>query len=327
MTTPSPNGIGPRTVPSTRSSIRSSAIAPATTAGASRSETRIHSAVAAKTTIETWNGEGVRTRQISTVSRGGCFTAATQRFRPRSLLPSARRAYDQVRMRAYLVVLAWLWHPVFVAGANAGVLHGKIELPARLPDRAPPASKAFLDRIENPFLPVRTENIVQQLVVVVEGDAKPAAPPQVTWNLVGESFGRSVIAAPVGAEVVIKNQSRTSRTLTAAEDPKLLPLGPINPTATKSFRVTEANKVFTIGDKDAPHLIGRVVVVASQYIAYPDESGRYDIPDVPAGTYKVRIWFRTGWLQKPDDQVAVAAKGKTELNLKLPADAFAAKAK
>jgi len=230
-------------------------------------------------------------------------------------------------MRVYLVMLGCLGQLAFVAAVDAGVLSGKIELPARLPERAAPASKGFLDRIENPFLPVQSENIVQQLVVVAEGEAKPVAPPQVTWDLVGESFARSVIAAPIGAEVVIKNQSRTSRTLTAAEDPKLLPLGPINPTATKSFRVTEAGKVFTIRDKDAPHLIGRVIVVPSQYIAYPDESGRYEIPDVPAGTYKVKIWYRAGWLQKPDDQVNVAAKGKTELNLKLPADAFAAPAK
>lgn len=227
-------------------------------------------------------------------------------------------------MRVYLVVLAWLGLLLVVAGADAGVLYGKIELPARLPERAAPASKAFLDRIENPFLPVQSENLMQHMVVVAEGEAKPESPPQVTWELVGESFSRPVIAAPLGAEVVIKNQSRASRTLAAAEDPKLLPLGPMNPTATKSFRVTEANKVFTIGDKDAPHLIGRVVVVPSQYIAYPDESGRFEISEVPAGTYKVKIWYRTGWLQKQDDQVTVAAKAKTELNPKLRADTLTA---
>ena len=161
-----------------------------------------------------------------------------------------------------------------------------------------------------------------KLVAAVAADDRA-----LTLELVGESFSRPVIAAPIGAEVVIKNQSKTSRTLVATEDPKLIPLGPMNPTATKSFRVTEGGKVFTIGDKDAPHLIGRVIVVPSQYIAYPDDSGRYEISDVPMGTYKVRIWYGTGWLKKPDDQVTVAAKGKTELNPKLRADAFAAAAK
>lgn len=223
--------------------------------------------------------------------------------------------------------VAWLGLLPFAVQANGGVLYGKIEFPARLPERAPPTTKAFLDRTENPFLPVRSENVAQQMVIVAEGDAKPTSPPQVTWDLVGESFARPVIAAPIGAEVVIKNQSRTSRTLTAAEDPKLLPLGPVNPTATKSFRAVEADKVFTISDKDAPHLVGRLVVVPSQYIAYPDETGRFEIADIPPGSYKVKIWFRTGWINRSADEVAVAAKGKTELNPKLRADAFTAAAK
>ena len=215
----------------------------------------------------------------------------------------------------------------FAAPASAGVLYGKIEFPARLPERAPPATRAFLDRIENPFLPVRAEPFTRDMVVVAEGETKPAAPAQVIWELVGESFARPVIAVPVGAEVVIKNQSRTARTLAAAEDPKLLPLGPMNPTATKSFRAAEAGKSFTVGDKDAPHLVGRMVIVPTQYVAYPDESGRFEVADIPTGNYKVKIWFRTGWVQRPDDEISVAAKGKTELNPKLRADAFAAPAK
>lgn len=230
-------------------------------------------------------------------------------------------------MRLSFAFQAWIGLLPLAAQATAGVLVGKIEFPTRLPERAPPSTRAFLDRIENPFLPVRGENLTQHMVIVVEGEAKPASPPQVIWELVGETFARPVIAVPVGSEVVIKNQSRTARTLTAAEDPKLLPLGPTNPTATKSVRVTEAGKVFTLGDKDAPHLVGRMVVVATPYVAYPDETGRFEVADLPAGNYKVKIWFRTGWIQRPDDEVSVAAKGKTEINPKLRADAFAATAK
>lgn len=251
----------------------------------------------------------------------------SQGFRPRSLPPSVHRAYDPDRMRLSLAFQIWIGVLPLAAQASAGVLYGKIEFPTRLPERAPPVTRAFLDRIENPFLPVRAENLSQHMVVVVEGEAKPSAPPQVTWELVGESFARPVIAVPVGSEVVIKNQSRTARTLSAVEDPKLLPLGPMNPTSTKSFRAVEAGKVFTVGDKDAPHLVGRVVVVPTQYVAYPDETGRFEVSDIPTGNYKVRIWFRTDWIKRPDDQVSVAAKGKTELNPKLRAEAFAASAR
>ncbi|HEY0251776.1 MAG TPA: hypothetical protein VGC41_09625, partial [Kofleriaceae bacterium] len=99
---------------------------------------------------------------------------------------------------------------------------GKIDLPAALPHRPPPGSagaapKGFVDRTENPVTPVHSINVTQRMIVVVEGGDTPVAPPRVQWNLVGESFTHSVIAAPAGADVVIVNQSKTARTLVSKE--------------------------------------------------------------------------------------------------------------
>lgn len=209
--------------------------------------------------------------------------------------------------------------------AHAGSLHGKLDLPT-IPERPPPATKGFLDRVENPLAPVHALNVTQQMVIVVEGDEKPVSPGQLNWELVGESFARPVIAAPAGAEVVIKDTSKTARTLIAKEDPKLIPQGPINPTGTKSFRVNDVGKVYTVGDKDAPHLVGKLVVVNTQFIAYPDETGHFEINDIPAGNYKLKIWYRDGWIERPDDAVDVTQKGKTDFNPKVPAGAFSAPA-
>ena len=215
-------------------------------------------------------------------------------------------------LRALLVLL------LVPSAASAGTLVGKLELP-QAPERPAAASKGFLDRVENPLAPLQATNVPHQMVIVVEGDEKPATPPQVTWDLLGDSFGRPVIAAPAGAEVVIKNSSKTAHTLVAKEDPKLVPPGPINPTGPKSFRATDPGKVYTITDPDAPYLQGKLVVVNTQYIAYPDDSGKFQIDDIPAGAYKVKIWYRDGWLERPDDAVTVNAKGKTELNPKITA--------
>ena len=204
------------------------------------------------------------------------------------------------------------------SAASAGTLTGKLELP-QAPERPAAATKGFLDRVENPLAPLQPTNVPRQMVIVVEGDEKPATPPQVTWDLLGDSFGRPVIAAPAGAEVVIKNSSKTAHTLVAMEDPKLVPPGPINPTGPKSFRATDPGKVYTITDPDAPYLRVKLVVVNTQYIAYPDDSGKFQIDDIPAGAYKVKIWYHDGWLDRPDDSVTVNAKGKTELNPKITA--------
>ena len=204
------------------------------------------------------------------------------------------------------------------ASVRAGTLVGKLELPAA-PARPEPPARGFLERAENPLLPVKPVAVTPRLVVELVGDEKPAAPPQVTWRLVGESFERPVVAVPAGSEVVILDNSKTARTLIAKEDPKLIPPGPINPSGTKPFRVTEAGKVYTIGDPDAPHLVGTLIVVNTLYVGYPDESGHFQIADVPPGAYRLRIWYGGQLLDRPDDSVNVSAKGKTEVNPRIPA--------
>ncbi len=206
--------------------------------------------------------------------------------------------------------------------ALANPVVGKLELPPA-PERPPLTTKGFLDPVENPSKPVRSVDLGPLLLVVLESEGKPASPGQVIWELVGESFARPVIGVPIGAEVVIKNVSKTARTLVAAEDPKLITGGPINASGSRPFRVSEA-KIYTVGDKDAPHLKGKVVGVSSMYIANVEVTnnvGRFELPEVAEGTYKVRIFYKDGWLDRPDDAVTVPAKAKakTEVNVKVTA--------
>jgi hypothetical protein len=213
--------------------------------------------------------------------------------------------------------------------AVAGTVYGRLELPPP-PERGPVIAKGFLDRVENPLVEVKKPNIAPYLVVALEGDGKPGvAPPEVKWDLVGESFSRPVIAVPVGAEVVIKNRTKLSWTIGAAEDAKLI-AGPLNPQGTKSFRAT-APAIYTIGDKDAPHLKGKLVVVNTPHVAWLDDNGRFEITNVADGSYKLRVFYydpaaeahggTSDWLAFTAD-VVVASKGRTnrtEFNAKLPA--------
>lgn len=244
-------------------------------------------------------------------------------FRPRRLRAESPPAYDPSGM--FRGRWAWVVLLPLAGAAHAGTVTGKLELPAVT--RPPLQMKGFLDRVENPLAPVKPPAVARQMVVVLEGEEKPVSPPQVVVELLGESFSKPVIAAPAGAEVLIKNVSKMARTLVAAEDPKLVPQGPINPTGPKSFRVTDVGKVYTIGDKDAPHLKLKVVVVNAKYIGYPDDTGRFQIEDVPAGAYKVKVWYQDGWVKRDDETINVGAKGKTDVNPKIPASALAPAAK
>jgi len=209
------------------------------------------------------------------------------------------------------------------SAAHAGSLTGKLELPAA-PDRPKLVNKGFLDRVKNPLVEPRPVSVGPNLIVVLDAEAPaPGSNIQVTWELAGDSFVKPVIGVPVGAEVVIKNTSKTARSLTSPEDPKLVPAGPINPGGPKSFRTTEA-KTYTITDVDAAHVKGKLLVVTTPYIAYVDEGGKFEVPDLPPGNYKLRIYFfhpttqKDGWLERPDDAVVIPAKGKGEITAKVP---------
>ena len=208
-------------------------------------------------------------------------------------------------IRASLLAIAFAMIPVT---ARAGTLAGKVELPPA-PERPPLAVKGFLDRMENPLANVRQPSVAPYIVVVLEGEGKPPPPDpgQVNWDLAGDSLLPPVLVAPVNANIVIKNQSRSPRTLVAAEDPKLIPPGPVNPTGPKSFRVPTAN-VYTVGDKDAPYLRGMLVVVNTPYIAAVDATGAFKL-DAPAGSYKLRVFYRDKWTTV-EETVNIPAKGK-----------------
>ncbi len=199
--------------------------------------------------------------------------------------------------------------------AVAGTVTGKLETPPA-PDRPPPSTRGFLERIENPIAPPKKVAITPYVVVALDGGAAADAPGQRVWELVGESFAAPVFGVPAGAEVLIKNVSRTARSFSALEDDKLVPRDPINPNGTRSFRVTEP-KVYTIADRDAAHLRGVLVVVPGKFVTTVDDSGRFTFTDVPEGTYKLRVFYKDAWSDAATD--VTVGKGKTEVNPKLPA--------
>ncbi len=228
-----------------------------------------------------------------------------------------------MRVRTSAVALALAWVSVSGAGgARAGVVNGKLDVPP--PPERPVLTRGFLEPVANPLAGLRPYNVMPLIVVVLEGDEKPATPPRITWNLLGESFGRPVIAAPAGSEIVIQNGSHSDRRLHALDggkDTKLLD-GVINPGGPKTFKAPDAGKVLDIGDPEAPFLRGTVVVVNTAFIGYPDEAGKFEISDVPEGNYHVKVFYKDHWLDV-DQTVNVVAKGKTDINPKVPPGAFA----
>jgi hypothetical protein len=184
--------------------------------------------------------------------------------------------------------------------------------------------KAFLDRTENPYLGGKTFDPMPYLVVVLEKDGVTLpTPPQVKWKLLGESFDRPLLPVMAGSEVVIQNEGRRSPTLYVQGNEDLLPKTPLNRKGERAFKVTDAGKLLTVVDDDTPYLTGSVLVLDTPYFAgavsvgKAGTDGKYAISGVADGSYKLKVWYRTGWLDGYEVDVDVK-DGKASKDLTLP---------
>ncbi|MBE7454876.1 MAG: hypothetical protein HS111_40200 [Kofleriaceae bacterium] len=210
------------------------------------------------------------------------------------------------------------------APAAAGTVSGKLELPPGPPERPPVRGKAFVDRTPNPLTPVRPVDPLPSIIIALEPapttQYTPPPPAAVIWDLLGESFTRPVFPVRVGGEVLIRNKGRSSPVLVAAGQPQLLVRKPLNPTAELLFIPGTAPGPVEIVDETSPHLRGRLVVMPSPFFAVPNARGEFEVPAVPPGEWVIKVWYDTGWLDRPDERITVpAGDKKTEVTLKLPA--------
>lgn len=220
------------------------------------------------------------------------------------------------------VALALAMTAGLASPALAGTVTGRVELPPAEKREASPI-RGYLEPADNAILPVQPFNPTPFMLVVLEAQQPidVAAPPQASYELRGESFSKPVIGVVKGQEVVIRNSSLGPRSLTVQEDPTLIPKGTLNVTGTKSFRIAEAGKIYTIVDPSVPYLRGCIVSVSSPYHATLDREGRFSFDDVPAGSYKARVFFRDHWLSSETNvSVPSGPRGKVEVRIPVPAD-------
>jgi len=179
-------------------------------------------------------------------------------------------------------------------------------------------------RAKNPLKPPRALDPSGQLVIVLDGgpvDDSDKKPRSRTYEIVGENFATDIFPVVVGSKVEIKNKGRKSPRLTSPTHPDIVPGDPINKSG---VRVTEAiakvGAPVEIRDADSVHLVGHIVAFEHGYFALPDYTGNFSIEGVPPGSWKVKVWYRDGWLPIPETTVNVVAKrGAKGVKVKIPA--------
>ncbi len=205
--------------------------------------------------------------------------------------------------------------------AHAGPVSGTVTVPAGAGGKRPQVGKAYLARIDNPLVPVKPVDPMPFIVVVLHKDGLVLPPsPQYQLELRGESFDRPLLPVVAGAEVEIRNQknSRKSPTLFVDGQPDLLAETPLNPGATRAFKVgSDVDRVLFLRDAKMPNLQATILVLSTPYFATPDADGKYAIKGVEPGKYTVKVWYRDGWVEGSETTVDVDAKDASTKNLEL----------
>src|SRR5206468_1218634 len=95
-------------------------------------------------------------------------------------------------------------------------------------------------------------------------------------------------------------------------EPDLIQKGALNPIGAKTVKTSKPG-VLVVREEELPGLIGRIVVLQSPYFAQPDAAGKFEIKDVPAGSYTVKVWYLDHFVERVNETIAVEAKGKVDV--------------
>jgi plastocyanin len=147
---------------------------------------------------------------------------------------------------------------------------------------------------------------LDETVVYLKGVKAPEAPKSASMDQKGLKFVPHVLVVAKGDTVKFLNHDNVAHNVYSPDvDP--YNLGTFKQDEERTHTFTEEG-AYTQLCALHPEMLGYIYVAPTRYAAVVDAKGRYDIKDVPPGSYEVAIW--NAHLKGPSQKVTVAA-GKT----------------
>ena len=209
--------------------------------------------------------------------------------------------------------------------AGEGDVEGKVVFKPNKLGKPPVRNQGFLERLENPLRPVRSFNPRPYMVVVlsdgpVDEEAKKAPGGKVRYHLVGESFEKPLLPVIEGTRVEIVNSTTRKVTLFTPDDDAMAEPYTFNPRGMRDFKASTSADVIVIRSETTRHLEGRVVAFPHRYFVPVDRRGRFEIKDVPEGNWKVKVWYRDGWIEGVEQTIEVEKRRTADVDLTIAPD-------
>ena len=211
------------------------------------------------------------------------------------------------------------------AHAGEGDIEGKIVVNPDKLGKPPTRNQGFIERLENPLRPIRSFRPWPNMVaVLVEGpiDDEAKKPPggRVRYHLLGESFERPLLAVIAGTRVELVNKTSRVANLHTPDDDALADGYELNPNGMTDFKVSQPADAVVIRSQDNNHLEARIVAFPSRFFVMVDGRGRFEFKDVPEGNWKVKLWYRDGWLEGVEKTVEVEKRRTADVDLTITPD-------
>jgi plastocyanin len=196
------------------------------------------------------------------------------------------------RPRLALVLLMVL---VGAAPARAGVIRGTVRTPAA---PAPtPVMNAYPGRagaMAGGMVPVRglaTDAVVYIARIPAEAESALARSPQPRPQLAqkDEAFVPRVVAVARGGEVDFPNRDPIYHNVFSLSPTRRFDLGKYRQGHSKPVRFDRTGLVKVYCDIHA-EMEAFVLVVSNHAFASPKADGSFELPDLPAGRYELRVW-------------------------------------
>ncbi len=151
----------------------------------------------------------------------------------------------------------------------------------------------------------RTASDISSAVVYLEGHGPRSAERHVSMALDGRQFHPRVLVVPVGTDVSFPNLDPFNHNVFSAGE-TAFDLGLYGHNEAKSRRFTRPGLV-RVYCNIHPRMVGFILVRDNAWYTQPGGDGSFTIPDVPPGTYTLKVWHeRTGELSQ---QITVPAGG------------------
>ena len=211
-----------------------------------------------------------------------------------------------------------------IAVTNGGTISGFVKIQGKIPKLRPLEvlkNKELCKNVPNESLVVGPDRGLRYAVVTLEGITRGKAVEREALHEMDNlrcSFAPHVQAASIGQFLVIKNNDPILHTAHAymPEGQPHFNVG-LYPGKVSRKPLVSAGMVKILCEVH-PWMSAYVVVTEHPYSAVTDLYGEYQIPDVPPGSYRLKVWHESLGTEEKQLEVKARAVSKMDFVLSLP---------